>query len=71
MVLLAFWAVTPPFHPLPQGRVLAEIRERLWGLLCPITLHRRASDVDLSTMRATTTNLNLFDHFSAASNEDG
>ncbi|EFJ42420.1 hypothetical protein VOLCADRAFT_97515 [Volvox carteri f. nagariensis] len=46
--------------------VLSEIHSRLWGLLRPLTLHRRARDVELTTMRAVATNLNLYDHFSAA-----
>ncbi|GLI65950.1 hypothetical protein VaNZ11_009631 [Volvox africanus] len=49
-----------------KENVLSEIHGRLWGLLRPLTLHRRARDVDLVTMRVTATNLNLYDHFSAA-----
>ena len=59
---------TVPHRSVPsrQEGVLAEVRSRLWALLRPLMLHRRARDVDLVTMRAATTNLNLYDHFSAA-----
>ncbi|GFR42685.1 hypothetical protein Agub_g3496 [Astrephomene gubernaculifera] len=54
-----------------RERVLGELRERLWGLLRPLTLHRRARDVDLGTMRSAATSLNLYDHFSAAKADGG
>ncbi|GIL63765.1 hypothetical protein Vafri_17774 [Volvox africanus] len=55
-----------PLGPQCKENVLSEVHGRLWGLLRPLTLHRRARDVDLATMRVTATNLNLYDHFSAA-----
>ncbi|KXZ51839.1 hypothetical protein GPECTOR_11g278 [Gonium pectorale] len=49
-----------------KDRLLGEIHSRLWALLRPLQLSRRARDFDLANMRANSTHLNLYDHFSAA-----
>ncbi|KAG2423661.1 hypothetical protein HXX76_015178 [Chlamydomonas incerta] len=48
-----------------KEEVLADVHGRLWALLRPLVLARRARDVDLSCRRAAATSLNLFDHFSS------
>ncbi|PNH00695.1 hypothetical protein TSOC_013469, partial [Tetrabaena socialis] len=52
-----------------QQGVMAAVHSRLWALLRPLVLHRRARDVELEHLRATATSLNLYDHFSAARGE--
>ncbi|KAG2491036.1 hypothetical protein HYH03_010483 [Edaphochlamys debaryana] len=46
--------------------LLSEVRSRLWGALRPLVLARAARESELSFMRGASTNLNLYDHFSAA-----
>ena len=52
-------------HTHTQEEVLADVHSRLWALLRPLVLSRRARDVDLCCRRAAATSLNLFDHFSS------